>query len=265
MKKNKKRLLLAFLFALCAVMMFAVPVSAAKRKNEWVKTYKGNVYYYNEKGKKVKGMQKIKKKWYYFDSKGRQRTGWQKIGKYYYFFKIAEKGKGYRVSSKTVNGIKLKANGRAKMNDYSKRKLPLLIKSNEIMWSITKRTMTKSEKLQAAFNYAKNNIRARNIGGFRNGSNWDMFYAEYAFRTGTADCYGQGVMFAYLANAAGYKVTAVSSGGHGWAEIGSKVYDPNCALWLHCAEPDFYAMDINLSGVGGRPSYKRTGIYRITI
>ena len=43
------------------------------------------------------------------------------------------------------------------------------------------------------------------------------------------DCFGFGCAVAYLADAVGYTSYAVSSGGHGWAEVNGRVYDANWA------------------------------------
>ena len=51
------------------------------------------------------------------------------------------------------------------------------------------------------------------------------------FRGGRGDCVSYAAAFAYLANAVGMKkVYVICSGGHGWAEIGGKVYDPTGRL-----------------------------------
>ncbi len=260
MRKYIKRSVLSMFVCLLAVLMLAAPVSAKVRyRNQWVTDSKGNTSYYNAKGKKLKGMQKIKKKYYYFDKKGIQRTGWQKVNNNYYFFTIAAKSKGSRVSSTTVNGVRLKANGKAKLNAYSRRKLALMVEANEIVSGITNGKMTKEQKLKAAFEYTKKKLRSFNRGGFQSAGDWDMFYAEIAFRTGRADCYSYGAYYAYLANAIGAKASAVSSGGHGWAEVDGKVYDPN---WAKASSVDsFCGMSYNLSGVGGRPNYKAAKYY----
>jgi len=255
MREKIRRAGFAAIFFLLAVMLFAFPVSAKKSYSEqWVMNAKGNVSYYDANGKKLKGMQKIGKKYYYFDSKGIQRTGWQKIKGNYYYFKIANKAKGSRVGSKTINGIKLRKNGKAKLNAYSKRKLALMVRANKIIESITNAKMTKKQKLEAAFAYTKQHLQSYNRGGFQSGGDWDMFYAEIPFNTGRADCYSYGAYFAYLANAAGGKAAAVSSGGHGWAEVDGLVYDAN---WAKASHVDTYCgMSYSLSGVGGRPNYR---------
>ena len=66
--------------------------------------------------------------------------------------------------------------------------------------------------------------------------------------------------FAYLANAVGMKkVYVICSGGHGWAEIGGKVYDPDWALVS--SVDSYFAMSYDLSGVNGRPMYRGNRLY----
>ena len=62
------------------------------------------------------------------------------------------------------------------------------------------------------------------------------------------DCVSYAAAFAYLANAVGMKkVYVICSGGHGWAEIGGKVYDPDWALVS--SVDSYFAMSYDLSGV----------------
>lgn len=252
------------LFFMCVLWLAAVPVSAARKYQEqWVTSSKGNTYYYNKEGRKVTGMKKIGKKTYYFDSQGIQRTGWIRIGSSYYFFQLGDRTKGYRIEKKTVNGIQLGSTGKAKLTYNSKRKLNLMVQANQVIQKITNNKMTRQQKLKAAFEYTKSHLKARNRGGFQKTSTWDVFYAEISFRTGYADCYSYGAYFAYLANALGYKASAVSSGWHGWAEINGKVYDPN---WAKYSRIDtYFGMSYQLSGVGGRPRYKQSRVYVNTI
>ncbi len=243
--------------------------TAAKKKSgkvsKWYTAKSGNVYYYDENGKKLKnGKYKINGKYYYFDSKGIQRTGWQKIGSSYYYFRIAKRKNGYMVTSKTVNGITLKKNGKAALNSYSKRKLPILYKANVIMRSVTKNSDTKAQKLKKVFEYTKTHYKYASIGSFVGGENWDLYYAERSFINGaiTADCHNYGVIFAYLANAVGYKASAVSSGGHGWAEIGNYVYDPSWSLTDKTH--NYFGMPYGTTGTNV-PNYAKGRFYVITI
>jgi len=76
----------------------------AAAKNAWVKK-SGKTYYYNNKGKKVKGLKKIKGSYYYFSSKGvLYKKGWKTVkGGKYYFAKT--NGKAYK-GIKTISGKK---------------------------------------------------------------------------------------------------------------------------------------------------------------
>ena len=74
-----------------------------------------------------------------------------------------------------------------------------------------------------------------------------------------ADCFGFGAAFAYLANAVGYKAYAVSSGGHGWAEVNGRVYDPDWAKVTGKIEL-YGGMNYNVTGPG-IPRYKGNRLY----
>lgn len=258
---KKKRLFLSLFMILCLTVLMSATVSAApKYKNKFV-NIKGNIYHYNEKGKKDTGLTTINNKTYYFDSKGIQRTGWQKIKNNYYFFQIRKAGAGSMVTSKTVNGISLRKNGRASYNSASLRKLKVMVKANEIMQSITNYDMTKAQKLRKCFEKLLT-YRYCNIGSFRSWDpDWDVYYAEQMLFNGRGDCYCGGAAFAYLANAVGYtNVYSISSGGHGWAEVSGKVYDPNWA-WVTGKTDIYFGVNYSLSGVGGRPSYRQNRAY----
>lgn len=98
-------------FAVLMLLMFAVPqgigtktgivqtVEAASYKNKLVKK-KGNYYYYDSKGKKVKNTwKKISGKKYYFDGKGRALTQSAKVKNTYYVFD--KKGRLYQPTKGT--------------------------------------------------------------------------------------------------------------------------------------------------------------------
>lgn len=264
MKRNKKQALMTVLLLLCTLLLLSVPAQAATKKNanKWV-TKKSKVYYYNNKGKKVTGLQKIGKYQYYFDSKGVQRSGWRKIKNNYYFFQIKSGKKAYMAKSKTVNGIALDAKGRASKKGSNLRKLKLMVKANEIVDTITTPTMTQTEKLKTCFDYTKK-YHYTSWRPFTNKPGWELDFAEDMFYKGRGDCVSYGCAFAFLANAAGAtKVYCVSSGGHGWAEIKGRVYDPDWALVS--SVDSYFAMSYSLSGVQGRPNYKPNRTYVVKI
>lgn len=258
------RIFLLPVLILC-IFMSAVPAQAASKttalkKARWV-TKSQKVYYYNTKGRKVTGLKKINNKYYYFDKKGVQHIGWQKIKGNYYFFKIANGKKGYMAKSVKINGISLKKDGKARLTSASRSKLYVLIKANKIVEKITKPTMTKSQKLRKCFDYSIKHFQYRGSPTFYRTKNWDQKYALDMFDKGHGSCYSYGAAFAYLANAVGCKKAyAVSSGGHGWAEVDGKVYDPSWQI-VDGRRHNYYGMSYRLSGVDGRPGYRTARNY----
>lgn len=120
------------------------------------KTIKGRHYYYNARGKKVKGKVKIGSRYYFFDKNGIQRYGWKKIKNNYYFFRISTGTTGaYMLTSTTINGIALDASGRASKSDSNLRKLKLMTEANKIVEKISRPGMNKMQRLRASFDYVK--------------------------------------------------------------------------------------------------------------
>ena len=228
-------------------------------KGTW-KEKKAHIYHYNINGKKTTGFVTIKGKKYFFDSKGIQRTGWRKIKGSYYFFRIKNKAGGYMVSSKTINGVQLSKSGKAKeSSSVIKRKLTLMTAIAKEMDKITNCRMTTLEKMRKGYDYEIRRFTIRGSQTFYYDKNWDVTYAERIHRDGHGACFEFGALYAYYANAAGAKkASAVSSGGHGWAEVNGRVFDPN---WEKGTGRDYFNMDYSLSGVGGRPNYARSRKY----
>lgn len=108
------------------------------------KTIKGRHYYYNARGKKIKGKVKIGSRYYFFDKNGIQRYGWKKIKNNYYFFRISTGTTGaYMLTSTTINGIALDASGRASKSGSNLRKLKLMTEANKIVEKISRPGRTK--------------------------------------------------------------------------------------------------------------------------
>lgn len=262
--KTFKRKGYAVLLVLCALMLFCVPVQAAKKyKKQW-QTVNGRCCYYNAKGKKVTGLKKINKKWYYFDSSGVQHTGWQKVGGDYYFFTIDKAQKGSMVKGKTINGVYLYvASGKARIVGDIKEKLDLMVEAGRTVEKITDWTMTRTTRLRTCFNYCRTAYRECSWRKFSSAANWDRLYAGDMFYRGGGDCFAYAAAFAYMANAVGYEAYVISSGGHGWAEINGRVFDPE---WSRHSKVDIYfSMSYDLSGVSGRPRYKGNRRYVVKI
>lgn len=221
-------------------------------------------YLYYEGGRKVKGIKTINGKKYYFDSKGVQHTGWQKYEDQYYFFKTANAGKGFMTVSDKINDITLASDGKAKLTEESRAKLEILAMANQIVEKASKPAMTKQEKLRKSFDYLLEHYQYRGSPEFLHTRHWEQDYARAMFWEKHGSCYAYGAAFAFLANAAGYKnCYAVSSGGHGWAEAGGKVYDPS---WqLIDKNHSYFGVSFSLSGVEGRPNYRRARRFVVKI
>ena len=88
--------------------------------------------------------------------------------------------------------------------------------------------MTKAEKLRACFLYCKKHypeIRPRTPHYL--GVDWPIIYANDMFVGRGGNCCSYAAAFAFMAKAIGYdNVYCCNSGGHGWAEINGRVFDP---------------------------------------
>lgn len=225
---------------------------------------KNDQFFYYENGKKITGLKKIAGKYYYFDSKGVQRTGWQKYQDAYYFFQIANRKKGFMITSKKVNGITLGNKGKAKLTSASTAKLNVLIKANQIVEKAVKPGLKKSEKLRQLFDYSLQHFKYRGSPTFQLSNDWELKYALQMFDAGHGSCYAYGAAFAFLANAAGFTdCYAISSGGHGWTEVNGKIYD--LSWCLTDKNHSYYGVSYDLSGVAGRPNYRRARTYVVKI
>lgn len=255
----RKRKVFVLAMLVLGILMLTVPVQAAKYKNAWKKQDQ-KVYYYNDKGKKATGLTRIGEKTYYFDAKGVQRVGWQKIGSQYYFFKIAQGKNASMVKSSKIDGITLDGKGRAKKNSASLRKLKIMTEANKIVEKQTKPLMSKQQKLKICFEYTKKTYKYATWRRFSGKKGWELDYAEDMFFRGRGNCFSYAASFAFMANAVGCQdVYVISSGGHGWAEISGKIFDPD---WALVSKADtYFAMPYSLSGVQGRPNYAPNRVY----
>ena len=99
--------------------------------------------------------------------------------------------------------------------------------AKEAVAKCTNEGMTKEQKLRAAFDYLKNNY----MEGVRRSDyremDWPVVYGTDMLINGKGDCFSYGASFAYMAKAIGCSdCYACNSGGHGWAEVEGKIYDP---------------------------------------
>lgn len=87
-REKEKNIVKIFILFLVIVCISQSTVTAHAAKNKFVQKA-GKTYYYNAKGKKVKGLKKIKSKYYFFGKKGvLYKKGWKIVkGSKYYFTK----------------------------------------------------------------------------------------------------------------------------------------------------------------------------------
>ena len=108
----------------------------------------------------------------------------------------------------------------------------------------TQSSMSREEKLKACFDYIKEHY----LEGVLHDppysyeeEDWPIVYANDLFVYGKGDCYSYGAAYAYMARAIGYEEAyAVNSGGHGWAEVENRTYDPEWSM--HSNNYSYYAM-----------------------
>ncbi len=254
--------LLALTLLLLADPLPAYADATDKPTVRW--TQKSSHFYCKVDGVKQKGgLKVIGNKSYLFDKKGRQLTGWHKVGKSYRYFTVANKAKGSMVTGKVVNGVKLDRQGRAVLNSQSKAELKVLVKATQFVESHTRPAWSQKKKLRTCYNLLKNKYSERSYRRFSPKSGWQRAYALDIFTKKSGDCDSYGSAFAYIANAIGCKnCKVVSSGGHTWAEVNGKVYDPEWAK--HC-RTNLFAYPYSKSGRGGTPNYRNARKYIVTI
>ena len=207
--------------------------SAKEKSGRWVK--KNGYYYYYLGKKKAVGYIEIKGKYYLFDSAGRQMTGWRQVGKNVRYFRIKNGAKGYMVTGKKINGVKLDKKGVAKSNSDVSLKISLMLRYQKLADRLVKPATPQEKKLYQVFMYARGRS-FRETGNAPHTRHWDQEHARDFIMLGSVDCVMAACGFAYLANAIGYRNIVVRLYGHGHCEIGDLCYDPTCARTLPVSE-----------------------------
>ena len=137
--------------------------------------------------------------------------------------------------------------------------------AKEAVAKCTNDGMTKEQKLRAAFDYLKNNY----IEGIRRGDyremDWPVVYGKDLLIDGKGDCFSYGAAFAYMAKIIGYEESyACNSGGHGWAEVEGKIYDPEWSR--HSSNYSYFGMsydepcDVGYKGAIGSASWMHVAV-----
>ena len=169
---------------------------------------------------------------YYVSKSGVAATGWIKIGNKLYYAGTS----GRLMKNRTYQGITFTKTGAAKNNTAAQLKL----KTMSIVSSITKSSMSKSEKLRACWNYVVGgNIRYSSYYPNLNKSGWQKETALRTLTTRGGNCYGFACAFAALSSEVGYnpyvicgRVAGNRDGAadgltrHCWVKIDNRYYDP---------------------------------------
>ena len=137
--------------------------------------------------------------------------------------------------------------------------------AKEAVAKCTNDSMTKEQKLRAAFDYLKNNY----IEGIRRNDyremDWPVVYGKDLLIDGKGDCFSYGAAFAYMAKIIGCSdCYACNSGGHGWAEVEGKIYDPEWSR--HSSNYSYFGMsydepcDVGYKGAIGSASWMHVAV-----
>lgn len=169
---------------------------------------------------------------YCADKNGKPAGGWQIIGKKLYY--ASKTGKVKR--NVAYRGITFDSSGAAKNNVNTRLK----IRAMKLFSSITKKNMTKSQKLAACWSYVTN-------GSFRyaakypdlDAAGWQRAAAYDMLSSHTGNCYSFACAFAALAEEAGFRPYIVCGRvrgsrdrmadgytRHAWVRINGRYYDP---------------------------------------
>ena len=190
-------------------------------------TVKGEKYYYGSDGKMYKnGVFNIKNEYYCFAKNGVMLTGWQKIKGDYYLFDRLD---GKRQANCTVDGIKIKKDGKAAVNDWSLEKIKTMMTAHKFMLEQTKPTDSMEEKRLKVFNWILTfpYRRFRLLNQMYEQQGWEMTFANDIFERKMGCCVSTASAVAFLFREIGYTdVYVCHDTGHSWAAIGDRLFDP---------------------------------------
>ena len=209
-------------------------------------TYGGKTLNFTD-GEILQGLIKRGGKYYFYNSTGFLQkngiVGNSKTG-YYYANKSGVIDFSVRAGIKYNNSLWLVLDGKAKKVTTEHDKT--LYRAFQLLKECTNSSMTKEQKLYAAFRYLQKITTEMNprIPHYT-GNDWYLIYANDIFVGRKGNCMSYGAAFAFMAKAIGYDTAyACNSGGHGWAEVNGLVYDPE---WDMHHSRSFYALSYDVN------------------
>ena len=214
----------------------------------WVTVGK-NSFYFRAGGDMAKGWETVDGQRFYFLESGAVAKGWQTIDGKYYFKDSGAMAVGEIL---TIDG---KRQGFSGSGDWLGEKTDAFLnayaKALTFVEENTDASMSQEQKLRKCFELFRDTFYEKNpwIPHYT-GMDWAEKYAYACLDTKSGNCFSYGAGFAFVARAIGYdNVYACSSGGHGWAEIDGKVYDPE---WTKHAEGNYFGRPLKS---GDSPNY----------
>ena len=213
--------------------------------------YEDHWYFFEkETGIMKTGFLQQRGKTYLLRTGGEMAIGWETIdGKKYYFKDSGE------MAVQEVLSINGKREGFSGAGDWLGEKSGAFLdaygKAVSFVQKNTDSSMTKEQKLRKCFDTIRDTFYEKNpwIPHYT-GTDWAEKYASAGFDSESGNCFTFGACMAFAARAVGYdEVYACSSGGHGWAEIGGEVYDPE---WTKHAAGNYFGRPLKK---GDSPNY----------
>ena len=208
----------------------------------------GKLVLRNAQGAPLTGWQKFGGAWFYGDEGGVAHTGWLDLkGKKYWMDSNGVMATGVR----TIDGKRYVFSPSGAYTRVSAAHAATFDRALKELEKCTNSSMTKEQKLRAAFNHIRDDFREYNprIPHMKS-VGWETVYADDIFVRRGGNCLSCAAAMAFMAKAAGYEnVYACNSGGHGWAEVDGLVYDPE---WTRHNAGNYFARPYSQSG---GPSY----------
>ena len=216
----------------------------------WVE-YRDQWYFFEkETGTMKTGLLQQRGHTYLLRGSGEMAVGWETLDGRKYYFK--ETGEMAVQEILTIDGKREGFSGEGDwLGEKSGAFLDTYGKAIDFVQKHTDSSMTKEQKLRKCFETIRDTFYEKNpwIPHYT-GTDWAEKYAGAGFDTESGNCFTFGACMAFSARAIGYDdVYACSSGGHGWAEIGGAVYDPE---WTKHASGNYFGRPLKS---GDSPNY----------
>lgn len=232
---------------------FACEEASAAVKRGPVK-YKGDLYFFNSKGKPAKSSHerrcKYKGKYYYVLKDGRIRSGWNVIGDDLYYF--SKKSRTMQVS-KSIAGITLLPDGKAQKT-YTDKKgkktksldVSIRIKCIKVLKKRGAYNKSKAAQLRAAWTYMtdRKTFHYGKIYPNMKDPQWTKKYADRMLSSHKGNCYGYACTLSAFAWTIGYDPYVCAGRCPGSRDGAGDGYTRHCVLKINGKwyDPEYWAI-----------------------